>query len=92
MVEIVELRLALAEICLFLRELHGDVSLRKCADWHQHDGYISGSSYASWSEIDEALRSEASLHDFRSIIFWLVTFGFPAALAIVHVVAFLSKG
>ncbi|MCP4622952.1 MAG: hypothetical protein GY850_05415 [bacterium] len=63
--EITDLVKALTEVCTHLRETFGDVALRKYDDWLQHDGFVSGSEKSSWVELDNVLRSEKSLYEYR---------------------------
>ncbi len=59
-----ELRSVLLSMLPILKEYFSE-GIRKLDDWHEHDGYITTSSDATWNELDLACISEEALYASR---------------------------
>ena len=60
-VQLSELRHFLVDIVNVLRKYAGRAVLYQLDDWHEHDGFVTQRSEASWDEIDKTLADDESL-------------------------------
>jgi hypothetical protein len=67
LLQIAELRAALRGLVAALTQSAGNQSPRLLAfeDWHEHDGYVTESRAAAWSDVEEMLETDESLYAAR---------------------------
>ncbi len=52
----------LAKTIQVLRSKWPDAELRRHADWHEHDGYLTSSATSCWSEVEDLVSSPEHLY------------------------------
>jgi hypothetical protein len=65
LISLKDLRTLLADVVVYLKAEIPEAMLLRHADWHEHDGYRTASSPASWEELVKLTSSEQSLYDQR---------------------------